>query len=242
MNAIFKYYSLFLLTFLMFLGSQQHINSAPPSKRYPQPIPYGDETSTILRELKDSVEELRHDLNNHEAEIRAFEEKFNNYDVSFESIHQQMGDKLKHNQELIHSNVIALEEKIISLESSSKSLVADMKQLKSHANEVSASFSQNEDRMRKLEKAIDLQNQNIANLERAVHALMEAIQVKETPIDKKATARLESKTGEAKAYRVKSGDSLAKIASEHQTTVKAIKEYNQLTKDQIIVGQILLIP
>jgi len=43
-------------------------------------------------------------------------------------------------------------------------------------------------------------------------------------------------------YSVKSGDTLSKIASEHHTTVKAIRSANSLKTDSIRVGQKLTIP
>lgn len=46
----------------------------------------------------------------------------------------------------------------------------------------------------------------------------------------------------ASIYVVKSGDTLAKIAREHATTVKAIRAANNLKTDQIKVGQKLKVP
>ena len=43
-------------------------------------------------------------------------------------------------------------------------------------------------------------------------------------------------------YKVKSGDTLSKIATEHHTTVKAIQSANNLTDSRIKVGQPLKIP
>jgi LysM repeat protein len=43
-------------------------------------------------------------------------------------------------------------------------------------------------------------------------------------------------------YKVKSGDTLSKIATEHHTTVKAIQTANNLTDSRIRVGQLLKLP
>ena len=43
-------------------------------------------------------------------------------------------------------------------------------------------------------------------------------------------------------YKVKSGDTLSKIAAEHHTTVKAIQSANNLTDSRIKVGQLLKLP
>ncbi len=49
-------------------------------------------------------------------------------------------------------------------------------------------------------------------------------------------------TGPTKEYKVRSGDSLGKIAYENGITIRALKEMNKLTKDSLRVGQTLLIP
>lgn len=43
-------------------------------------------------------------------------------------------------------------------------------------------------------------------------------------------------------YKVKSGDTLTKIAADHHTTVKAIQSANNLTDSRIKVGQVLKLP
>lgn len=46
----------------------------------------------------------------------------------------------------------------------------------------------------------------------------------------------------AAVYLVKSGDTLSRIAKIHGTTVKAIRQANNLTSDRLSIGQKLLIP
>jgi LysM repeat protein len=46
----------------------------------------------------------------------------------------------------------------------------------------------------------------------------------------------------AETYKVKSGDVLLTIAKSHGTTVKALREANNLKSDRIVVGQVLKIP
>lgn len=48
--------------------------------------------------------------------------------------------------------------------------------------------------------------------------------------------------GPTKEYKVKSGDSLGKIAYEHGIQIRALKELNKLSKDALRVGQTLLVP
>jgi LysM repeat protein len=51
----------------------------------------------------------------------------------------------------------------------------------------------------------------------------------------------ETATGEH-LYEVRSGDTLSKIATEHKTTVRAIRSVNKLATDRITVGQKLKLP
>ncbi len=49
-------------------------------------------------------------------------------------------------------------------------------------------------------------------------------------------------TGATTEYTVKSGDSLGKIAHENGTSIRTLKELNKLTKDNVRIGQKLLVP
>lgn len=58
----------------------------------------------------------------------------------------------------------------------------------------------------------------------------------------KTKAAFKPYAGPTKTYKVRSGDSLGKIAYESGITIRALKELNKLSKDSIRVGQELLIP
>lgn len=62
------------------------------------------------------------------------------------------------------------------------------------------------------------------------------------PAAASATAAPEGVAGAAKTYKVKSGDTLVKIAKAHGVTVKALRSANNLRTNQIKVGQKLKIP
>ncbi len=57
-----------------------------------------------------------------------------------------------------------------------------------------------------------------------------------------AAAPAEAASGDGSVYHVKGGDSLGKIAKRHGTTVKAIRQLNGLSNDNIRVGQKLKLP
>ena len=83
------------------------------------------------------------------------------------------------------------------------------------------------DHFNTLTKKVEEQGRSLKQLEVAMKALLEAV------APDKAIGG---------GYKVKSGDSLEKIAKEHGTTPKVLKELNNLQKDTIYVGQNLVLP
>lgn len=206
------------------------------SKRYD----YAEEATTAIREVRDSVEDMRHEVSNHEIEIRTFDEKLRNQAITLDDLRHQIIDTLQTNKEFIKGSSTQLEARVNSLETTLKSLTADMKQLKTHANEVSGSLELYGEKIQRLEKFIEVQNKNIANLEAALTSIASAFEVKES-----ITSPAKEKNKEAasaKKYRIKSGDSLEKIARNNGTTIRILKELNQLTDDRILVGQTIELP
>lgn len=202
------------------------------AKRYS----YQDDQSTQLNELRDSIDDLRHEVNNHEAELRTFDEKLNNQDGRMDSLLQQIESSVRANKDLLKGETGSLEERVASQESLNKGIVADMKLLKSHANDTATIIGQYKQKLGELEKMIEAQNRSLDALQNAIQALADAMQVKHGAV------ALETSVEGGKMYKVKPGDSLEKIAKAHQTTIQAIKELNGLTKDRIVVGQSLKIP
>jgi LysM repeat protein len=195
---------------------------------------YGHETSIAIREMRASIDEMRHEINNHESEIRTFEEKLANQEVIIEALRDKNEAIVKTNHELTKSNLANLEMKVGSLDTSSKGLVSDLRQLKTHANDSTATISSVQQKITVIEKVLEIQNHNLENLQAAMHSLMSVLEVKN---DIASTDEVK-----AKSYRVQAGDSLEKIAKIHKTTIKAIKDLNDLNSDRIIVGQNIKIP
>lgn len=190
-----------------------------------------DDMSTTLREMRDSIDVIRHEVNNHETEIRMVEERANNQEATIASLRQQVLDANQANKELVKGNVSTTDGKVSSLESTNKGIVADITQLRTHANETATVLTQSKQRISELEKLVEAQNRNIDNLQAALKSVMEAL-----------GSQSNTAVASDKMYRVKNGDSLEKIARANNTTVKAIKELNQLANDKIIVGQTLQLP
>lgn len=194
--------------------------------------PYSyDNQNVAIREIRDGIDDLRHGLNNHETEIRVLEEKIKNQEIIFESIQ----DRVNESKINLKSNASNLDNKLNSLESTLKGIIADLRQFKSHANESSEQLTASMDKILELEKTIDQQNKNISHLQTAMQSLMDAFQIKDG-------SEKNSSSNSYQTYQVKNGDSLEKIARRNHTNVKTLKELNNLANDRIKIGQFLQLP
>ncbi len=186
------------------------------------------EANATLREVLVALDDVKHEVQNHETELRTFEEKARNLEEIIDSLRKQQSDSLQAMRESLKN----LDAKISGQESAAKGLTTT---LQSHASDSVAALSDYKKRIGELEKTLEQQNRNIENLQAAFKSLAEALQIKDS-------AKVAVSEDSGKIYRVKAGDSLDKIARQNQTTIKKIKELNGLTGDQIIVGQKLQLP
>lgn len=196
---------------------------------------YNQDNSATLRDIQDRVDALRHEIENHETEIKMFQERVDNQESTVSSLRQQILDTNQANKELVKGNTTNVDGRIAALETANKGFIADLQKFKTHANDSSTALAQQKERIAELEKIITAQNQNIERLQSAVRLMTEAlqVQVKDTSV---------AEVGGDKIYKVKPGDSLEKIARAHGTSTKALKDANNLSSDRIVVGQSLQLP
>lgn len=224
-----RLFSLCLYTILM---TSQSIEAAP-QKRYA----YDEDNSQATREMRDSIDNIRHEVENHETEIRMSQERVDNLESTIASLRQQLLDANQVNKELVKGSSNSIEGRMTALETSNKGFIADLQKFKTHANDSSTALTQYKDRIAELEKVINAQSQNIEKLQAAVRLMTEALQVQV-----KDSSAADVNLSSDKSYKVKPGDSLEKIARNNGTTLRALREANNLTNDRIIVGQTLKLP
>jgi LysM repeat protein len=176
---------------------------------------------------------IKHQLSNHESEIRMMEEKLNNQEETIETLRQGLCDTGQLHRDLLKDNQASLNSKIDSLDTKTKNLVTDLGVLKTHANESAAILEQYKHKIKEMEKVTEVQKNQLNHLEEAIRSLMDLMQVKES---------LGEKGDGVKSYRVQSGDTLEKIARSQKVTIQSLREKNNLTNDKIMVGQKLMIP
>jgi LysM repeat protein len=226
-SHFFKVKNSVIAILTLFVFCLQFTNAVNAAQR--PPSYYQTDTNTAVREMRDSLDALRHEVNNHETEIRMAEERSNNQEATISSMRQQLLDSTQSNKELLKGNSTSIDGKIVNIETINKGIIGDIGQLKTHANDTSTVLAEYKKKISDLEKTVSQLSQNIEHLQAALRSLTEAVAGPST-------------VDSGKTYRVKSGDSLEKIARAHNTTIKAIKELNKLSHDRIVIGQTLQIP
>lgn len=198
-------------------------------------------TSAVIEELQNHLDDIRVESSNHESEIRMFEEKLNNQELAVDSLWKQFHEANQNNRENVRGAIEQLEMKLANLEGVSTGSLSDIDNLKKTTNSSKDLVAQQKQKIGQLEKVIEVQSQNIEHLQVALQALMDALQIKDVAI---STEDPYHSLSSGPIYQVKPGDSLEKIARRNHTTVAKLKEINHLTnnKDLIIVGQKLKLP
>ena len=237
-------FSLFAALLLVFFTSGW---AAPQNTSYQtsRPTPVKEDPNAAMKQMRTSLADLKHEVHNHESEIRTFEEKLHNQESSFEQLRQRLTEDIQNQQDFVKASTINLEGKTDTLEQTLgnldvavKGLTADLRQMKTQANDSVSVLAQYKQKLTELEKLMETQSQHMQNLEAALHSMMEVLQAKQSA---KAVTLSVSEDG-CKTYKVRPGDSLEKIAKANSVSVQALRTANQLSSDRIMVGQTLKIP
>ena len=86
-----------------------------------------------------------------------FDEKLKNLDAIIENVRDQLSESTKSHKEQLKGSSSSFEGKILALETVSKSLVADLKQFKTHANDSATALGQYKQKIGELEKIVEQQ-------------------------------------------------------------------------------------
>lgn len=201
------------------------------------PRRYDDDFTIPIKEMRDSIDDLRREISNHEMEIRTYEHKSSTHEDILEQIRAELKETHQSQKEQLKNNQGNLDQKIGTLETTHKALVADLKQIKGHSTETQEVLKGYRDKISQLEKNLEHVSKNVDLLQNAVSNLMELMKGGAGAVPSGVVHE-----GGIKIYKVKAGDNLEKIARANGTTIKTIKEINSLTKDQISIGQSLKLP
>jgi LysM repeat protein len=175
------------------------------------------ENTVALNEMRSELADLKHALNNAQVEIQILEEQVQNQ--------ESLSKKAKPGASSPVDN--RLEKRLAALEHMQEKIHGDLKQLSSHANQTSTCLQQYSTKISEIEQ----------NLERQRGDLKSSLKTLTSSLSTEVAA-----TSNPGTYKVKSGDSLERIARIHKVSVDALKKANQLSQNKILVGQELIIP
>ncbi len=199
---------------------------ATTSSGHPQ-----DSSMTIaMRDVSANIDELKHDVKSLKVDIQILEGKTQSQESITTGIRRQVSEAVQSDQDAMKAKLVVLERKLDTIDKTTDSLVADVRQLKTHANDSTSSLGQFKIKMSSLEQDL---NAKIGSLKSAIETLTQALQARDPS---------SSSGSSTSSYRVKSGDSLERIARANQTTVDAIKSLNGLKSSKIVAGQELKLP
>ena len=207
--------------FLCFLGA-----GCSPLKS----SPYGEgyQLELTLHEVKTNLEDVKHELHSFAAEMHVFDARIKHYEDILSSLkHQDLG-KQQLKLEQLASDVQLLERKWTTGEKNRTTESDELRQLSSHTKQITAALGQCKNRIEELEKELTQGQRKFEELGKL-----------KGNIESLAKVMRES---DGKFYKVRSGDSLEKIAKFNKTTVDKIKKLNGMDQDLIVVGQEIKIP
>jgi LysM repeat protein len=210
-----------LASFTMFWASPEHLFTVPTSSS-----------------------NIQHTVSNLETELSYLKQKIENQESTIESLRAEVVQLVKATKELHAKSYETQESKIAKIEKNIEKILTDLKQFKAHSNELSdalgATQKSQTNQGQESKQHLEVMQEKVKNLEAALKSLTKAMQVKAMNVKISPTQDADAST--SSSYRVKPGDSLAKIAKELKTSARELKELNGLQSDKIAVGQDLLIP
>lgn len=177
------------------------------------------ETDYIIAELRSEIADLRQEISHHNVEFQILDEKL---EKAYSSKANDTSHKI--------SELSKIEKKISDLERLLEKTKEDLRELAAHANQSSSSFNQYREKLFACERQIAHQSEVLSEVTKLKGTLTSLSKAMQAPV----TA--------AKSYKVKSGDSLEKIARHTNCSIDQLKKLNGLNNDTIMVGQELKIP
>ena len=190
------------LFLLLFSGCAQRMSSTSSAINH-----------TALEEVRIALLDVRQAFSSQRMDIQLLEEKINKLNPSKSS------------------NPRDLENRILTLEKQSQSILQDLQQLRAHANETSSSLVTYRNQINALDSLLKKQNNQLA----------EIVKLKST-LESISNAIDGSAPSSEKTHTVRAGDSLEKIARRYNTSVNSLKQANRLKSNTILIGQELQIP
>ena len=216
---------LFIILLLGIFISCSPIKSSPQGEKHQMEL--------TLHEVQTNVDDARHDINSFQTELQILDGKIKHQENATASIKQQLVEKILASLENLSRHIHQMEKKMSHTEKKQEIVLKDLQNFSAHSKEVNNALTQYKSRINELEKEIFKQTYRLndvaklkGTLENIVHSMRQS-SLEGIYLEK---------------YKVKSGDSLEKIARRYKISVDALKKANNLNDDLIVIGQELKIP
>jgi chromosome segregation ATPase len=185
-------------------------------------------------QVRDLVFDLRYAVDNQQTELAQLRQRIENQESIIDTVREEAVKLQAMSRELMRSQKDVVGTKVATVEAGHDNLKQDVQALQAYANSVRDLLELYQSRLNGMEAAVEQQTKNLKSMETAVQALVDVLQ----PPEKAVVAAVDS----GDVYRIVEGDSLERLARRHHTTIRKLKELNNLTTDRIIIGQKLKIP
>lgn len=167
-------------------------------------------------------------IHNCEVEIDMLKKNIESQEEARSALERDVLKLMKATKESSRESAQSVVDKNLAIEKQVEKLVIDLKEMKRFSQDLHKTFSSVEKSITTLEERLQTQAQSIQSLEKAMRALTQAFKGSST-------------SENSSTHIVQSGESLEKIAKKYNTTVRAIKDLNNLSSNMIRQGQELQI-
>lgn len=187
-----------------------------------------------IREMRIELDDLRHRLDGFALEASLLEEKIDTRLATSEHLKEELRELQQMGSEDVSRKISEFESRVSIARDKQKGMVADIRQLLTHANDTTSSLDQQRKKISGFEADLEKREKRLedklSHLKTAVGSLIKLIE------DNKGNL------SSARIYTVKEGDSLDRIARKYKTSVDDLKKVNRLDTDLIVIGQELKLP
>lgn len=175
----------------------------------------------------DKVDNMSYQVRNLDEEIRELKERLGTQEELFDTLQSDIAKSTRTHSEMVKGSGIHHEERLRHMQD-------ELIRIQQYTLGLEEFVGKVESRLHTIEEAFQRQSQNMSTLEQSLRQLISHVRGQdEATVIMATTDRM---------YRVKEGDNLEKIAKKNNSTVRAIKELNNLNSDRIFVGQRLKLP
>ncbi|MBM3201499.1 MAG: LysM peptidoglycan-binding domain-containing protein [Chlamydiae bacterium] len=194
------------------------------------------QTEIALHKMRSEIDEIKHDIHTHQLELSVLEGKSQSNEETLLTMRKEGLGTEAAKLEKTQSILAQLHQKISLVEKKQEEVEKHLQTVAHHNQEMQKALAQYREKIGEIERNISLHNQTIAEMAKVKDHLRTLSEIAIS----QGTMEVEGR--HFLPYRVKSGDTLDKIAKEHRTSAEMLRKINHMNNDLILAGQDLLVP